>query len=335
MIMNEAYHQIKYNYEDRTQPNSPRHGNNIISDLPPSTNEAPNRKDNFDYVPLNGQTRAQAEAQEVAVINAWDEWLAGPLPNIMAKAWGFAWDGSDFNGAGFDFRFTEELVAKGYELELQAQVTDSWRLTLNASRIKSYRDNIGQTMAPGGKMTVIDYMLDFDRRMNTTAMGDLRMWGPGNDYDTAKRNWNSYADGDLKARLAEQGTVVPENRLWHVNLISNYDFKGGLLKGWNLGAAARYESAATLAYKPVQLTNSIGYDLNTPFKDKALLDFDVWVGYGRKILNNRIYWRSQLNVSNVGVGNELLPVTVQPDGTPAAWRIRPSQQISLTNTFSF
>jgi hypothetical protein len=42
-----------------------------------------------------------------------------------------------------------------------------------------------------------------------------------------------------------------------------------------------------------------------------------------------------LNIANVGVGNELLPVTVQPDGTPAAYRIRPSQQISLTNTFRF
>ena len=333
MIMNEAYHQIKYNYEARTQPNSTRHGNNIISDLPAPTNENPNSKYNFDYQPLNGQTQAQAEAQEVAVINAWDEWLAGPLPKIMAKAWGFAWDGSDFNGAGYDFRFTEELVAKGYELELQAQVTNSWRLTLNASRIKSYRDKIGQTMAPDGKTTVIDYMLDFDRRMNETAMGDLRMWGPGNSA-TAKENWNGYADGDLKARLAEQGTVVPENRLWHVNLITNYDFQEGMLKGWSLGGAARYESASTLAYKPVKHPTHISYDLNSPYKDDKLLDFDAWVGYGRKI-NNRIYWRAQLNVSNIGVGNELLPVTVQPDGTPAAWRIRPSQQISLTNTFSF
>ena len=85
----------------------------------------------------------------------------------------------------------------------------------------------------------------------------------------------------------------------------------------------------------MQLTpNAIGYDLNAPYKEKALWDFDAWVGYGRKI-NNKIFWRAQLNVSNIGVGNELIPVTVQPDGTPAAWRMRPSQQISLTNTFSF
>jgi hypothetical protein len=335
-IYAQAYHQIKYNYETRSNPNSPRHGSNIISDLPVPGPADPQTKYNFDYRPLNGQTQAQAEAQEIAVINAWDQWLTemGPLPQTMAAAWGFAWDGSDFTEQGLDFRFTEDLVAKGHELELHAQLTNSWRVTVNASRIKSYRDNIGKTLAPGGEITMIDYLLDFDRRLNTTEMGDLRIWGPGGSA-SARENWNGYADGDLKARLAEQGTVVPENRLWHVNVVTNYDFKEGRLKGWTLGGAARYQSAATLAYKPVQHPDFIEYDLGSPYRDDSQLDFDVWIGYNRRILNNRINWRAQLNVSNVGVGDELIPVTVQPDGTPAAWRIRPSQQIFLTNTFSF
>ncbi|HEX2861682.1 MAG TPA: TonB-dependent receptor plug domain-containing protein [Lacunisphaera sp.] len=335
-IYAQAYHQIKFNYETRSNPNSTRYGTGIISDLPPPGAGQPQTKYNFDYLPLNGQTQAEAEALETAVINAWDQWLTemGPLPQTMAAAWGFAWDGTDFTEQGLDFRFTEDLVAKGHELELHAQLTDSWRVTVNASRIKSYRDNIGKTMAPGGEITMIDYLLDFDRRLNTTVMGDLRIWGPGGSAN-ARENWNGYADGDLKARLAEQGTVVPENRLWHVNVVTNYDFKAGRLKGWTLGGAARYQSAATLAYKPIQHPDFIEYDLGSPFRDDSQLDFDLWVGYNRRILNNRIHWRAQLNVSNVGVGDELIPVTVQPDGTPAAWRIRPSQQVFLTNTFSF
>lgn len=335
-IYAQAYHQIKNNYETRSNPNSTRYGSGIVSDLPVPTGSEAQTKWNFDYRPLNGQTQAEAEALEVAVINAWDQWLTemAPLPQTMASAWSFAWDGSDFTEAGLDFRFTEDLVAKGYEFELHAQLTDNWRLTLNASRIKSYRDNIGQTLAPGGEMTMIDYLLDFDRRLNTTVMGDLRIWGPGGSA-SARENWNGYADGDLKARLAEQGTVVPENRLWHVNVVTNYDFREGRLKGWTVGGAARYQSAATLAYTPVQGPDYIGYDLGAPYKDDAQMDFDLWVGYERRILRDRVTWRAQLNVSNVGVGDELIPVTVQPDGTPAAWRIRPSQQIFLTNTFRF
>jgi outer membrane receptor protein involved in Fe transport len=334
-IYAQAYHQIKHNYETRSNPNSPRHGNNIVSGLPVPTPGAPNPKWNFDYQPLNGQTLQEAEQLEVAVINAWDAWLQemAPLPQIMAQAWGFNYT-DDFTEQGLDFRFTEDLLAEGYEMELHAQVTDSWRLTVNASRIKSYRDNISQTPAPGGEMTVIEYLLDFDRRMNETVMGDLRIWGPGGSA-TARENWRGYADGDLKARLAEQGTVVPENRLWHVNLVSNYDFRTGALKGWNVGGAARYQSAATLAYKPVQSANYISYDLTSPYRDDDQLDFDLWVGYNRRIFADKIHWRVQLNVSNVGVGDELIPITVQPNGTPAAYRIRPPQYIFLTNTFTF
>ena len=161
---------------------------------------------------------------------------------------------------------------------------------------------------------MIDYLLDFNRRLNETVMGDLRIWGPGGTAD-ARGNWNGYADGDLAARLAEQGTVVPENRLWHVNFITNYDFNEGKLRGWNVGGAVRYQSAMTLAYKPIQQPDYIEYDLSSPYKDDALMDFDLWVGYQRRILNNKVDWRIQLNVANLGVGNELLPVTVQPEET--------------------
>lgn len=332
-----AYHQIKYNYETRGQPNSTRYGNGIVSDLPVPGPGEPATKWNFDYQPLNGQTLEQAEALEVAVINAWDQWLQemAPLPQIMAEAWSFAWDGTDFTETALaNFRYTEDLLAEGYEFELHAQVTDNWRLTLNASRIKSYRDNLGNTPAPGGGMTQAEYLMDFDRRLNETAMGDLRIWGPGGTAN-ARENWNGYANGDLNARIAEQGTVVPENRLWHFNLITNYDFTEGALRGWSVGGAARYQSAMTLAYKPIQQPTYIEYDLSAPYRDDAQIDFDVWVGYRRKIWNGKIDWHAQLNIQNVGVGNELLPVTVQPDGTPAAWRIRPAQQIFLTNSFRF
>lgn len=332
----QAWSQIKYNYETRSNPNSTRHGTGIISDLPVPTNANPNPKWSFDYQPLGGQTLEQAQQLEIAVINAWDQWLTemAPLPQLMGKAWGFDW-ANDLTESPVDsFRFTSDMVAKGYELELNARITDNWRLTVNATRIESVIDNIGKSPAPGGEITMIDYLLDFDRRMNETAMGDLRMWGPGGSA-TVRENWNGYANGDLKARLAEQGTVVPENRLWRVNVVTNYDFREGKLKGWSLGGAARYASAATLAYTPVQGTNYITYDLTKPYRDSAQLDFDVWVGYSRRLFHDKVNWRFQLNVANVGVGNELLPVTVQPNGTPAAYRIRPAQNIFMTNTFSF
>jgi hypothetical protein len=55
----------------------------------------------------------------------------------------------------------------------------------------------------------------------------------------------------------------------------------------------------------------------------------------RKLFSQTIDWNIQLNITNVGAGNDLIPVTVQPDGTPATYRIAPHQYITLSNTFKF
>lgn len=339
-----GYHQAKHNYESRGDPTSAKYGDGIISDLPrPAEGEPQGIKGNFDYFPFAGQTWEEAEAMEVATIQAWDQWLEemSPLPQMMAHAWGFSWDEDPTYETGLDnpaFRFTSDVISEGYEIELHGQIVDNWRVTLNASRIESTRDNIGETLAPGGQMTMKEYLLDFDRRLNETAMGNLRIWGAGNTNpnDVARANWNGYANRDLKAKIAQEGTVVPENRLWHANLITNYDFVEGKFKGWSIGGAVRYQDSATLSYVPVALpNNNFEYDLNSRYEDSALTNFDLSVGYARTLFSDKVDWRCQLNINNVGVGEELIPVSVQPDGTPAAYYIRPPQYVFLTNTFSF
>jgi len=42
-----------------------------------------------------------------------------------------------------------------------------------------------------------------------------------------------------------------------------------------------------------------------------------------------------LNVRNIGVGNELVPITSEPDGSGATYRIKPPQSWFVTNTISF
>jgi hypothetical protein len=60
----------------------------------------------------------------------------------------------------------------------------------------------------------------------------------------------------------------------------------------------------------------------------------MWLGYRRKIWRN-IDWHIQLNVRNIGVGDELVPITTQPDGSPATYRIRAPQTWQVTSTFRF
>ena len=62
---------------------------------------------------------------------------------------------------------------------------------------------------------------------------------------------------------------------------------------------------------------------------------DLWVGYQFRIFDDKVNWRIQLNIRNIFGQDALIPVTVQPDGSPAAYRIAEPRTLTLTNTFEF
>ncbi len=146
-------------------------------------------------------------------------------------------------------------------------------------------------------------------------------------------------------RVRRKRAAASEFRKWRSNLIANYDFTTGWLKGVNVGGAYRWQDKVILGYKPIYLsgvtptTNApaatgVTYDLNSPYYGPSEGNVDLWIGYQRK-LSKKISWQIQLNVQNVGKGNSLIPVTVQPDGSVAGWRIAPSQVWTVTNTLTF
>jgi hypothetical protein len=103
-----------------------------------------------------------------------------------------------------------------------------------------------------------------------------------------------------------------------------------------VGTGIRYESSIVIGYAPLPGANpgDISFDIANPYKGPADTNFDFWVGYSHRVWRN-IDWNIQLNVRNAFVGNELVPISTEPDGTPAAYRIRPPQTWQLTNTFKF
>jgi hypothetical protein len=76
------------------------------------------------------------------------------------------------------------------------------------------------------------------------------------------------------------------------------------------------------------------YDIQHPYHGKGETNFDFWVGYTRKVWRN-LEWNIQFNVRNAFVGDELVPINTQPDGTVAGYRIRPPQTWQLSNAIRF
>jgi outer membrane receptor protein involved in Fe transport len=138
----------------------------------------------------------------------------------------------------------------------------------------------------------------------------------------------------MVTRLSEDGLPTNELRKWRWNLITNYSFTGDFLPGFNVGLGVRWQDKAAIG-APVIAHPLFGVapDVRNPFYAPSETNYDAWIGYRRRF--EHFDWRIQLNVRNIGVDEELIPVSAQPDGSIAGWRIAPSQTWTLRSTFSF
>ena len=126
------------------------------------------------------------------------------------------------------------------------------------------------------------------------------------------------------------------------NIVTNYtfdhEFFGGRLKGFSVGGSVRWADRPLLGYAGTLSTlagQSVPVaDVTKPYFGEREINFDANIGYRRKLSNN-INWSVRLFVKNIGVGNELIPLFVYPDGTASQFRIREAQKWNLVNTFSF
>jgi outer membrane receptor for ferric coprogen and ferric-rhodotorulic acid len=278
----------------------------------------------YNYGLAPGETLAQAQAREQAAIAGWRAWQDQLKATPFYTAWqlDLTTPFRQGNPSGLNttqpngLSFTEDSVSKGYEFELQGQITQNWRITANASRTTAERNNVG-----GAALT--DFVTRYETALNTTAAGDLRIWWGGAGNETTKYQWDNNVGSSYHMLKLLEGSNVPELRKWRFNLVNNYEFRSSFLKGLNVGGGLRYESTIIIGY-PITSANAtqVFYDLSNPYHGKGETNFDFWVGYTRKVWRN-LEWNIQLNVRNAFVGDELVPINTQPVGTVAASRMRP------------
>lgn len=285
----------------------------------------------WDYYsnPFVGQTPDQAHAVEVAADTAW---FANAVPQKFLTAWHI-----DTSQAAWSNRLqtyvqpqgltaTGDTVSKGTEYELSARITKNWDLTFNASHDSATRINLGGTLADWINARTAVYHGD---------AGNIRYWWAGST-DTIHSVWDAQFLSAWQLLLLQQGADVPELRPWHFNLVTNYKFTQGKLRGFSVGGGYRWEDGVVIGY-PLMADPTTGdstFNLSKPYMGPTETNIDLWLGYGRK-LTSKLDWHIQLNVRNAFADKKLIPITAQPDGTPAAYRIPELTTWFITNTFTF
>ena len=139
--------------------------------------------------------------------------------------------------------------------------------------------------------------------------------------------------------LAADGSPVQELRRWRFNVVNNYDFRSGPLKGFSVGGAVRWQDKVAIGYPVINVpVGTVTFnplnDVKNPYYGPAETNYDAWIGYSYRLPRN-IRWSMQLNVRNLGVNRKLIPVAAQPDGSIAVNRIAEPMTWSLTNKFDF
>ncbi len=216
---------------------------------------------------------------------------------------------------------TVDYESKGWEFEITGQPLKNWNVSVNASK------QMAQQVALGAKL--VEFIEAAHAKYESPA-GDLRLWWGGDNNLRFVFNRDVYSAYLFQKET--NGKMVAEMAPWRVNLITNYTFDRGLLKGVNVGGGYRWQDGIILGYALNEAQNNL--DVNKPYWAPSQRWVDLWVGYQTKI-RGKVNWHIQLNLRNVGQKPHLTPISVQPDGTLAQYRIEEGLTWTLTNTFSF
>ncbi len=283
---------------------------------------------NIDGVFTQTEADRSRQQQDVAAV------LSNFAPEIW-DAWGVPandtrWQDNLTTSPALPTNFvgTTDSVSEGYEYEFNLRPVDNWNIAINASKMKAVRSNIGGD--------VLNAWVEARNAVWNGPAGNLLVSGTGSQTHSDLWNQNFYSNYQLGQLL--DGSSAPEIRAWRFNVITNYRFTTGALKNFSVGGAYRWEDKVVLGY-PSVLTTINGqelesFDITRPFWGPTSDTVDLWAGHTRK-LTDKIDWRIQLNVRNAFGKNEIVPINAQPDGGPAAFRIRNGPNWTITNTFEF
>lgn len=233
-----------------------------------------------------------------------------------------------------DLGETDDVVAKGLELELNYNPNNFWTVKCNAVRQESINSNI----SPGLRSWIAERLPIWQRIRDPELNVDWFTYRYGN-VNSASQLLAANVTAPLNTALASEGKSRPQVRKYRVNLSSSYRLAGlgdyRWLKGFTVGGALRWEERGAIGYYglqqlPAQITD---LDINRPIYDKSHLYVDALVSYRTRLFAQKVGTTLQFNVRNLQEDGRLQAISAYPNGRPSGFRIIDPRQFIFTATF--
>ena len=239
--------------------------------------------------------------------------------------------------------YTAATVSKGLELEMTYNVTKNWRIMANISKQQAKESNIAPALSAFIEERLA-YWKSIPALWSTTYAASAvpaAQWGGQPDGTVSGQGaWNQYSNSYYLGYKSADGKPSSQVRKWHANILSNYEFKEGTLKGWNFGGAARYLDKAVIGDPAIyQLVNGVntlvGLDVDHPYYSGSYIAVDAWVGYTRKVYHDKYVLNFQLNGKDLQESGGFRPILANSDGAHAVYRIVQPRTFYLTTKLDF
>jgi outer membrane receptor protein involved in Fe transport len=232
--------------------------------------------------------------------------LAGKVPGGTATM---------STGTTFDSR------SQGYEVEATANLTAQWRTLLNYSNTQVTRTNIGRED--------IAYIATW-RSLWEANQGLPLTTGKGTIGTQL-----AAIDAAVFTNFVLADGALPLGQMRHkLNLVSNYDFASGPLKGVTVGGAVRYTSEPVIGYFASGTPSAI---VRSVFRGSKQVFLDLNAAYRRNIylLGKSVKWSVQTNINNALNNDAFVRIQQASDGTVVNYRFNSPLEWIVTTRFSF
>ena len=238
---------------------------------------------------------------------------------------------------------TQDITAKGDELELNFNPDRFWTFKANVTKTESLDANVAPHITAWVAQRLPVWEAIIDPRTGVKWLDQ----GYTNDLPSATGGTpRAFLTGNVVAPIqlaqATQGKSRPEIREWHYNASASVRLakytEQKYLKNMTVGSSIRWESKGAIGYYGIpvngDITAATQFDPNRPIWAKANTYIDAFANYSTRLFHDKVRARFQLNLRNIQEWKaHLTPVGAFPDGTPHTFRIIEPMQAIFTTTF--
>jgi iron complex outermembrane recepter protein len=247
---------------------------------------------------------------------------------------------------GFNlYHIYSDRTSEGYELSLNFRPVPNWNIRINGAKSSAKEDKIGLDWIEWVNVRRPVWESVVAKNGEVDSAGQPLTWltadvNPTSDSEnrTLKQFYDEQLAGTALAFMqASNGKVSDGARGKRANLVTNYRFTEGKLKGVTIGGALRWRPAPVTGY-PIKV-NELGVkllDVEHAYYGKQEFPVDLTIGYrGRMRYLGGIGYNVQLNVRNLMDRSDPIPVTSFSNGAVARLATVEPRLIICTVGFDF